>query len=85
MKRVSILGTSATGQSAPPVFLFLPPHRLTCWVFHLEPVGRPAAAIGGVPAPRHDAFESHLAGVGEHRWPIGFYVLVEAHAGCGPS
>src|SRR5260221_12197312 len=54
-----------------PVFLRLSPHRLARRVLALEPVGRTAAAVGRVPALRHDAFEAHLASMGEYGRAVG--------------
>src|SRR5262249_58542091 len=63
-----------------PIFLGLPYHRGSRRVLHLEPVRRVAGAIHRVLALRHDAFESHLAGVGEDGRAVAFHVLVEAQA-----
>src|SRR5262249_59649774 len=56
-------------------------HRRTSRGLHFEPVGRATGAIHRVPALRHDAFESHLAGVSEDGRAVAFYVLVEPDAG----
>jgi len=49
-------------------------------VLHLEPMRRAPRAIHRVLTLRHDAFESHLAGMGEDGRAVALHVLVEAQA-----
>jgi hypothetical protein len=53
-----------------------------CRVLALDPVARAPGAIRRVLALRYNAFEAHLASMGEHGRPVGFDVLVER---CGPA
>src|SRR5262252_10874271 len=48
--------------SSPPLSLASRPRTR---VFHLEPVGRAAGAVGRILPLRHDTFKPHLAGMGE--------------------
>src|SRR6516225_12212040 len=49
-------------------------------VLQFEPIRRAAGAVAGVLALRHDALESHLAGMGENGRAVAFDMLVEAQA-----
>ena len=51
---------------APPILLCLAPHGLASGVLHLDPIRRTPAAVDGIPALAHDAFEPELAGMAEH-------------------
>ena len=44
---------------------------------------RPSGAVAGAEPLRHDAFESHFAGVGENGRAVALYMLVEAQAKAG--
>jgi hypothetical protein len=50
------------------------------WVLALEPVGRPAGAIGRVLPRRDDTFKAELAGVREHGRAIVLEMLIEQDA-----
>src|SRR5262249_42125281 len=63
-----------------PIFLRLALHRRCRQVLHLEPIRRAAGAIHRVLTLRHDAFESHLAGVGEDGRAVALDMLVETQA-----
>jgi hypothetical protein len=65
----------------PPILLGLPPHRRCRWVLHLEPVRRAPRAVRRVLPLRHDAFEPHLAGMGEDGRAVAFDMLVEPDTG----
>src|SRR5262249_29245571 len=64
----------------PPIFFCLALHRRRRRVLHLEPIRRAPRAIRRVLPLRHDAFESHLAGMGEDGRAVAFQMLVEAQA-----
>src|SRR5262245_52070286 len=66
-----------------PILLGLPFHSRCIRVLHLEPIGRAAGAVVGVLALRHDAFQAHLAGVGEDGRAVALNMLVEPDAGAG--
>src|SRR6516165_6497457 len=73
---------SARPSSFPAPFLFLfAPHRRSHRVLHFEPIRRAPRAIHRVLALRHDAFEPHLAGVGEHGRAVALDMLIEPNAG----
>src|SRR5262249_50498342 len=63
-----------------PILFLFALHRLSRQVLHLEPIRRAPRAVGRVLALRHDAFESHLAGVGEDGRAVALDMLVEAQA-----
>ena len=50
-------------KSLAPILLHLPLHRGRGRVLHLEPIARPAGAIGRAEPLRYDAFEAELASV----------------------
>ena len=62
-------------------FFGFPLRRWSSRVLALEPVGRAAGAINRALALRHDAFESHLAGMGKHGGPVALDVLIERMPG----
>src|SRR5262249_17073908 len=66
--------------SRPPILFGFALHRRCVGVLHFEPIGRAPRAIGRLLPLRHDAFESHLAGVGEDGRAVAFQMLVEAQA-----
>src|SRR5262249_11708228 len=53
------------------------------WVLHLEPIRRAPRAIRRVLPFRHDAFEPHLAGVGEDGRAVALDMLIGPNAGAG--
>ena len=61
--------------------LLLALHRRCRQVLHLEPIRRAAGAIHRVLALRHDAFESHLAGVGEDGRAVALNMLLNRMPG----
>src|SRR5262249_24950068 len=61
--------------------LRLPLHGRCIRVLLFEPIGRAPGAIHRVLPVRHDAFESHLAGVGEDGRAVALDMLVEPDAG----
>src|SRR5262249_55027436 len=68
-----------------PVLFRLPLYRGRVGVLHLDPVRGTPRAIRRVFPLRHDAFEAHLAGVGEDGRAVAFQMLVEAQAKAGFS
>ena len=68
------------GAVSPPILLRFPLNCRSRQVLHLEPIRRAPRAIRRVLPLRHDAFESHLAGVGEDGRAVAFQMLVEAQA-----
>src|SRR5262249_39912636 len=69
------------GPSRPaPIFFRLALHRRSRRVLHLEPITRAPRAVERVLALRHDAFEPHLARMGEDCRAVALDVLVEAQA-----
>src|SRR5262249_40783847 len=59
-----------------PILLGFTLHGRCIHVLHFEPIGRAAGAVGGILALRHNAFEPHLAGVGEDGQAISFDMSV---------
>jgi len=58
--------------------------RWVLWVLTLDPVPRPAGAVGRAEPLRHDALKAHLAGVAEDdRAVLVLQVLVELQADQG--
>src|SRR6516225_5684691 len=64
----------------PPVLFLFALHRRRVQVLHFEPIRRAAGAIHRAPALRHDAFEPHLARMGEDSRAVALDMLVEAQA-----
>ena len=66
-----------------PIFLRFTYHGRRVRVLHFEPIGRAAGAVARAEPLRDDAFESHLAGVGEDSRAVALDMLVEPDAGAG--
>src|SRR5436190_2029056 len=75
-------GANECGSFAPVLFLFAR-HRRSRRVFHFKPVRRASRTVGRVLPLRHDAFEPHLAGMGEHGRAVALDMLVEPNTGTG--
>src|SRR5689334_21008429 len=70
-------------ESSRPILLRFARHRRGRRVLHLEPIGRAPRAVERVLALRHDAFQSHLARIGEDGRAVALDMLVEPDAGAG--
>src|SRR6516225_1028772 len=68
-----------------PIFLGLAFHRRRIRVLELQPVLRPAGAVGRAEPLRDDAFEAHLAGVPEYALAIVGEVLVQTQPRKAPT
>src|SRR5262249_6912325 len=60
-----VFSSGSSPSSSAPILLRFPLHRRSRRVLHLEPITRAPRAVERVPALRHDAFEPHLARMGE--------------------
>ena len=67
-------------RSFAPILFGFALHGRCIRVLHFEPIRRAARTVGGILALRHNALESHLAGVGEDGRAVAFQMLVEAQA-----
>src|SRR5262245_50931882 len=70
-------------RSPAPIFFLFALHRRSRRVLHLEPITRAPRAVERVLPFGHDAFESHLARMGEDGRAVALDMLVESDAGAG--
>src|SRR5262245_32593142 len=81
------VSTKFLRSSSGPALFPNPPHfplyGRCIQALHFEPIGLASGPVGGILALRHDAFKTHLAGVGEDCQAIAFHVFVEPYAGAG--
>ena len=68
-----------------PILLRLPRHGRCIRVLHFKPIQRAAGAVRRVLALRDDAFEPHLAGMGEDRRAVALDMFVEPDTETGPG
>src|SRR5262249_10561165 len=66
-----------------PILLGFPLRSRRIRVLHFEPIRRAPGTVVGILALRDDAFEAHLAGVGEDGRAVALEVLIEADAEAG--
>src|SRR5262249_61000262 len=81
--RIMIRFLPLTAVSFCPILPPLHVHSRCICVLHFEPIGRAAGTVEGILSLRDDAFEAHLAGMGEEGRAVALDMLVEPDAGAG--
>src|SRR5262249_14244980 len=66
-----------------PILFRLALHCQGIRVLHFEPIGRAAGTVGGILPLRDNAFEAHLAVVGEDGRAVALDMFVEPYPGAG--